>query len=121
MDNDRSNGSPRRKKSKRLHDLEFQSLVLRFMIGMSGSGQVSPLIYNKMCDLANECYFMIEEEISEMCYSNCPYEYWSGECKLSGRPYPRNAHCVDQYESDEEDFDEDDIFCRPTYSPISAA
>lgn len=51
-----------------------------------------------------------------MCYSNCPYEYWSGECKISHRPYPANAHCncsneFEPLKEDEEYEDEDDLLC----------
>jgi len=29
-----------------------------------------------------------------MCYSNCPYENYLGDCTLSSRKkYPPNAHC----------------------------
>lgn len=50
-----------------------------------------------------------------MCFSNCPYEYWSGDCKLGHGPYPANAHCTDPHElestEDEEFKDEDDFLC----------
>lgn len=56
-----SSENPRRKKSRRLHDLEFQELVLRSLvnIGLEGS------IYSRASDMIAECRVMIEEEISE--------------------------------------------------------
>lgn len=50
-----------------------------------------------------------------MCFSNCPYENYWGECKISHRPYPANARCTDPDEleplEDEEYEDEDDLLC----------
>jgi hypothetical protein len=41
-----------------------------------------------------------------LCYSNCPYEDWWGECLLAGKNlkhYPHTAHCSDEKEEEEEE------------------
>lgn len=37
----------------------------------------------------------------DMCFSNCPYEFRSGDCKLNGEFYPDDAHCIDKEERKE--------------------
>ena len=47
-----------------------------------------------------------------MCYSRCPYEDYWGECRwqnaLRRKPFPLDAHCVEDEEIDMEA--EDDYF-----------
>lgn len=34
-----------------------------------------------------------------MCNSRCPYEYSTGDCRLNGPTYPKDAHCFDDEET----------------------
>lgn len=43
---------------------------------------------------------MQKERIKTMCFSNCPYEEWDGECRIQKKPKPHDAHCVEE-ENDE--------------------
>lgn len=72
-----SSESQRRKKSRRLHDLEFQELVLRSLINIGLEGS----IYSRVSDMVAECKIMIEEEMAETKASASEMsslcEYWA--------------------------------------------
>lgn len=61
MEQGRSSESPRRKKSQRQHDLEFQALVLRSLVNIGLEGSIRGRVSDKIL----ECQIMIEEEIAE--------------------------------------------------------
>lgn len=43
-----------------------------------------------------------------MCYSNCPYERWSGECRGKGKLNLGKPHCVEDDGDEPLDADSDD-------------
>lgn len=62
MEQGRSSERPRRKKSQRQHDLEFQELVLKCLINIVG---ISGPIYERISEMVAECRMLLEEEVSE--------------------------------------------------------
>ena len=41
-----------------------------------------------------------------MCYSNCKYESWQGECQIGNRSrYPKDADCEMEHAEDELDYE----------------
>ena len=52
-----------------------------------------------------------------MCFSNCPYERWSGECSGKGKLNKGQPHCAEEDEYEEAlEAREEDLIARADYA-----